>query len=101
MALGHHVETAESGQEALDRIQNGLPVDLVILDMNMPGLDGAQTLARLKALRPEQRVLMASGYSDQDIAPLMAAHARVASIQKPFDLGEIAKKLAAMAGAGA
>jgi len=31
----------------------------------------------------------------------MAAHAQVASIQKPFDLGEIAKKLAAMAGAGA
>jgi PAS domain S-box-containing protein len=99
--LGHQVQTAASGQEALARLEAGLEVDLVILDMNMPGLDGAQTLARLKALRPEQRVLMASGYSDQDIAPLMAAHARVASIQKPFDLGEIAKKLAAMAGAGA
>ena len=92
--LGHEVRTAESGAEALALVEAGLEVDLVILDMNMPGLNGAQTLVRLKALRPDQKVLMSSGYSDQDIAPLLAAHPRVASIQKPFNRIEISRKLA-------
>jgi len=94
--LGHQVQTASSGQAALALFQAGLAVDLVVLDMNMPGLNGAQTLDRLKALRPDQKVLMASGYSDQDMLPLLAAHRYLSSIQKPFNLSEIANKLASL-----
>jgi signal transduction histidine kinase/ActR/RegA family two-component response regulator len=96
MALGHHVETAESGQEALDRIQNGLPVDLVILDMNMPGLNGAQTLARLQILRPRQAVLMATGYSDDSMGLLLKEHPNVHSLRKPFSMNEIRTKFESM-----
>ncbi|MDR3669461.1 MAG: ATP-binding protein [Holophaga sp.] len=95
-ALGHEVHTAEGGQEALDRLQAGLEVDLVILDMNMPGLNGAQTLARLLELRPSQTVLMATGYSDESIAPLLGGRANVFSLRKPFSLREIQSKLQAM-----
>jgi CheY-like chemotaxis protein len=94
--LGHTVQTAESGQEALARIQDGLAADLVILDMNMPGLNGAQTLSRLLALRPGQRVLMATGYSDDAIAPLLKDCPNVHSLRKPFSLDEIRDKLEAM-----
>jgi PAS domain S-box-containing protein len=96
-ALGHEVHTAEGGQEALDRFQAGLEVDLVILDMNMPGLNGAQTLSRLLELRPGQTVLMATGYSDESIAPLLGGRPRVFSLRKPFSLREIQNKLQAMA----
>lgn len=41
---------------------------------------------------------MASGYSDQDIAPLLEANGRVSSIQKPFSLEEICSKLEELAG---
>jgi len=98
--LGHRVRTAASGLAALALFQAGLEVDLVVLDMNMPGLNGAQTLDRLMALRPDQKVLMASGYSDQDILPLLAAHPHLASIQKPFNLSEIAQKLASLPAVG-
>jgi PAS domain S-box-containing protein len=98
--LGHQVHTAEAGQEALDRIQAGLVVDLVILDMNMPGLNGAETLTRLLALRPDQGVLMATGYSDAAIAPLLDGRPRVGSLRKPFTLDELRAKLEAVPGSG-
>jgi len=71
-------------------------VDLVILDQNMPGLNGAQTLARLLELRPDQKVLMATGYSDDSLGPLLAGRPRVSSLQKPFSLQEIRAKLEAI-----
>jgi signal transduction histidine kinase/CheY-like chemotaxis protein len=95
--LGHEVLTAEGGQEALDRLQAGLEVDLVILDMNMPGLNGAQTLARLLSFRPGQTVLMATGYSDESIAPLLAGRPNVQSLRKPFNLTDLRDKFATIA----
>ena len=92
-ALGHRVETAAGGQEALDLLTAGLEVDLVILDMRMPGLGGTQTLPRLRALRPGLPVLLATGHADRDLPPLLAAHPGVAAIQKPFTLAEIRDKL--------
>jgi CheY-like chemotaxis protein len=100
MALGHSVHTAADGQEALDQLQAGLEVDLVILDMNMPGLNGAQTLPRLLALRPGQIVLMATGYSEDAIAPLMEGRPNVHSLRKPFSLEELRLKLEAIGATG-
>ena len=96
--LGHQVSTAPGGLEALDLLKQGLDVDLVILDMNMPGLNGAGTLPLILALRPEQAVLMATGYSDQDLAALLEGQQRVFSIQKPFTIREIRDKLEAILG---
>jgi len=94
--VGHDVHTAESGQEALERLGAGLEVDLVILDMNMPGLNGAQTLSRLLELRPGQAVLVATGYSDESVAPLLEGRPKVFSLRKPFNLEDIQAKLGTM-----
>ncbi|HEY3399385.1 MAG TPA: LytS/YhcK type 5TM receptor domain-containing protein [Geothrix sp.] len=94
--LGHDVETASGGREALARFEAGQDMDLVILDMNMPDLDGTETLARLRLLRPCQPVLLCSGYNDQDIAGLLEGQQAIDSIRKPFTLEELQHKLAAM-----
>ncbi len=91
--LGHTVMVASGGQAALDLLAAGHPADLVILDMNMPGMNGAEALPRILALRPGLPVLMATGYSDEDIAPLIAGHPNVSSIQKPFSMKELKRKL--------
>jgi CheY-like chemotaxis protein len=91
--LGHTVATASGGSQAIEQVQSGLPVDLVILDMNMPGLSGGETLPRLLELRPGLPVIMSSGYSDHEIAPLLVGHPTVTSIRKPFSLKELQAKL--------
>jgi DNA-binding NtrC family response regulator len=60
----YHVETAASGEEALQRMNRGLAPNLIVLDLVMPGMDGLQTLENCKKLRPEQKVVMISCVND-------------------------------------
>jgi len=92
--LGHTtVNTALSGEEALAMLEAGLEADLVILDMNMPGLGGIGTLPRLRVLRPELPVLLSTGRVDQTALALASAHAGVTLLSKPFGLRELQKHL--------
>jgi len=89
------VEAVAGGQEALDLLRAGDVPDLVILDQNMPGLDGVQTLALLRLTHPELPVLISSGQPGiQDWDAFRQAH--VAVISKPFSLKEIQVKMAEM-----
>ncbi|MCE1203237.1 MAG: DUF3365 domain-containing protein [Holophagaceae bacterium] len=91
--LGHLVETTSSGLEAVRRLGAGLEVDLVILDHNMPGMTGAETLPRIFQLRPAVRVLIATGFLDTDLKILLADFPSVSILQKPFSLVELRKML--------
>jgi len=56
----HQVHTANSGGEAIEKIQQGLCPDLVFLDMLMPGMDGLETLEHLRQLDPSLKIAMLS-----------------------------------------
>jgi len=88
-AMGHAVTVAESGEEALRALEAGLVPDLVILDMNMPGLGGKRTLPRLRRLCPMVPVLLATGRPDQDALDLIASDPGAALLAKPFTLAEL------------
>src|SRR5580698_1211156 len=60
----YKVETASTGEEALERVQKGLRPDLVLLDLLMPGIDGLETLEQLRKLQPGVKVVMLSCVSD-------------------------------------
>ena len=95
--LGHtKVFPAPSGEEALAMLEAGLEPDLVILDMNMPGLGGIGTLPRLRVLRPTVPVLLATGRIDQTALTLAAAHPGVTLLPKPFGLRELQQHLEAL-----
>ncbi len=94
--LGHRPFSAPGGQEALRLLEDGLPVDLVILDMNMPVMNGAETLPRILAQRPDLPVLMATGYSEEDIVPLLVGRPNVQSLRKPFSIQELSDRLAGL-----
>ncbi len=87
--LGHVVATAPGGAPALRLLEAGEPVDLLILDMNMPGMNGGEALPLILALRPGLPVILATGYSDHEVAPLLEGRPSVMSLRKPFSLAEI------------
>ena len=60
----YHVETAASGEEALQRMNRGPAPNLIVLDLVMPGMDGLQTLESCKKMHPDQKVVMVSCVND-------------------------------------
>ena len=87
--MGHTVHPALSGEEALAKLQKGLVPDLIILDMNMPGLGGVGTLPRLRGLNPRVPVLLSTGRADETALSLAAAFPGVTLLPKPFGLREL------------
>ncbi|MCE1203427.1 MAG: PAS domain S-box protein [Holophagaceae bacterium] len=92
-ALGHTVTTAEGGAEALARLKAGEPVDLVILDLNMPGMNGVETHGHLREVWPDLPILLATGHLDARTSELLRTDPKAASISKPYSLEELAQKL--------
>jgi CheY-like chemotaxis protein len=91
--MGHAAVAAFTGEEALEKLGAGLQADVVILDMNMPGLGGGETLPRLRALWPSLPVLLATGRVDQFALDLAQAHPHVALLSKPFSKMELQQHL--------
>ena len=88
-SLGHGVTAVPSGEEALARVEAGLRPDVVILDMNMPGLGGGGTLPRLRVLCPTVPVLLATGRADQGAMDLAMTQPGVLLLPKPFTIREL------------
>ena len=87
--LGHTVTIANHGQEALDKLQEGLEVDLVLLDIDMPVLDGGAALPRLRVLRPGLPVIIETGNMGEVAEGLARTFADVSVLARPFSLNEL------------
>jgi CheY-like chemotaxis protein len=100
--LGYQVLHAGSGEEALEIYRSRCgEVDLVILDLVMPGMGGGEVFDRLKAVDPGVRVLLSSGYSEDGKAREILDRGCMGFLQKPFGVGELGDKVEAVLGSGA
>lgn len=79
----YQVETATNGREALQRVRDGCVPAIVLLDLQMPGLDGMSTLRRLRKLQPGVKVIMCSGVDDPGQAQRAASLGAEAYLTKP------------------
>jgi two-component system, cell cycle sensor histidine kinase and response regulator CckA len=89
------IETA-SPMEALRVVQEIPPVDLILSDMIMPGMDGTELVTRLLRRWPGTRVLFMSGYADRDVAETGIIEAGHDFIGKPFTPRALTAKLQAV-----
>ena len=89
-----------AGALALSERHDG-PVDLLLTDVVMPGLNGDELAARVWAQRPGTPVLYMSGYTEHDAIRRGAADGEVQFIEKPFSPRELVDKVSAVLGADA
>ncbi len=91
--LGLVTHSVGSGPEALALVASGAPVDLAVLDVVMPDMDGMETLARLRMLRPDLPVLFITGFMDERLAALLSGQPNLRLLRKPFGLEALAEAL--------
>ncbi|MGV8059745.1 MAG: PAS domain S-box protein [Smithellaceae bacterium] len=90
-ALGYTVFIAQNGRAAIESYtQSKEPIDLVILDMVMPEMNGGEIFDELKRINPDVKVLLSSGYSINGQASKIIRRGCVGFIQKPFTMRELA-----------
>ena len=87
--LGFEVITAEDGRQAVDIFTEQKEVDLVILDLTMPHLDGEQTFRELRLIRPDVKVIMSSGYNEQEVTQKFLGKGLAGFIPKPYKLSTL------------
>ncbi|GFO60347.1 hypothetical protein GMST_26720 [Geomonas silvestris] len=94
LALGFEVLTACDGREAV-RVyaENRERIVCVLLDLTMPALDGEQTFQELKLIDPQVRVVISSGYHEQEVARKFQGQGLAGVIQKPYKVTEMSQKL--------
>ncbi|MBA4396168.1 MAG: hypothetical protein C0394_02070, partial [Syntrophus sp. (in: bacteria)] len=93
-SLGYRIYAVGSGQEAIAvYLEKRKEIDLVILDMIMPGISGGETFDRLREIHPDIRVLLSSGYSIEGRARQILERGCKGFLQKPFQLAMLSQKV--------
>ena len=99
--LGYRVVAAANGREALRRVEEGIPVDVLVTDIVMPGgMNGRQVVEAVRGRRPGVKVLFISGYAEDVLADRNALAEQFRLLNKPFAKPELARALREVMGKG-
>ena len=91
---GYTVVTVDDGEEALTYYsEHAKEVDLILLDLTMPRLNGEETLRALRDLNQEVRVILSSGYNEQEISERFEGLGLSGFIQKPYQAHQLIEKV--------
>ena len=91
--LGYKVFTARNGAEAVEVFRQVKNVDLVLLDMIMPILNGPEAAALISTIKPDIPFVFATGYATESHIQEIKSLEKASILQKPFDTAQLAQKL--------
>ena len=86
---GYETKESENGEEAIKAARSDNDIDVVVLDLQMPGLDGEQTLSELKKYRPAIQVIMLTGHGSLESAMHTGKMEAYGYLQKPCEMGDL------------
>jgi CheY-like chemotaxis protein len=99
--LGYRVVVANGGEQAIEAVINmANEIDLVILDLIMPGMDGGKTFDRIREIEPGMLVILTSGYAINGQVNKIMRKGCNGFIQKPFNIYELSSKVRRMLDGG-
>jgi DNA-binding NtrC family response regulator len=94
LAGRYEVTTVPNGSQALGEVMRSRP-DVIVLDINLPGLNGVQLLRAFHEFAPTVPVIVTTGFDSQAMAKEAMESGAYAFVPKPFDLHQLDKVLAA------
>jgi PAS domain S-box-containing protein len=93
-ALGFQTLVASDGEEALSMFrEHGEMIGLVLLDQSMPGMDGVSVFRELRKIKQDIKVLLASGYSEEEVSERFTGLGLSGFIHKPFNLHNLSSEV--------
>jgi CheY-like chemotaxis protein len=93
-ALGYNVIAAGKGTDAIEIYRNNQDnINMIVLDMIMPGFSGGEVFDQLRKINPQAKILLASGYTIDGEASVIMSRGCNGFIQKPFNIQELSKKI--------
>jgi len=87
--LGFETITAGNGRLALEQFRNNAGIKFVILDLTMPHMDGEQCFRELRQIDPDVKVIMSSGFNEQEVTQKFVGKGLAGFIQKPYKLSAL------------
>jgi len=91
---GYRVIESGDGTDALERLDGDAPLDLVLADLEMPGLSGDEMVRRIRVVRPDIKVLYVTGHIDRLMDERPVLWAGEAFLEKPFDSNALLEAVA-------
>jgi two-component system cell cycle sensor histidine kinase/response regulator CckA len=99
--IGLRVLTASDGSQAVEEFRRNVDrISCVLLDLTMPGLDGAQVFHEMRRINPQVKVVLSSGYNEQDVTQRFVGEGLAGFIQKPYTIAKLREKLNEVFGKG-
>ncbi|MEJ2367279.1 MAG: response regulator, partial [Acidobacteriota bacterium] len=92
-SLGYKVREAADGKQALEKLDQGGPVDLVVTDLVMPMMGGEEMSREIESRHPGTRFLFISGYSEKSLDGAFLNGKEASFIAKPFGMAGLARKV--------
>jgi len=93
--VGVVCETAATGEEAVALIRGG-PADLLIIDKNLPGIDGLEAARRVRELQPGIRIALVTGYDSEEARQAAGDVGIDDYIRKPVDIDDFRRRVGAL-----
>jgi PAS domain S-box-containing protein len=90
--MGFTVLLAEDGEQALQILKSNLDqIECVLLDLTMPKMDGYSTFSAMRVLKPSLKIILSSGFNQQEVTQRFAGKGLTGFIQKPFQFTELSQ----------
>lgn len=90
---GYNVTVCDNGVAALQKLQNGEVFDLLLTDMSMPAMTGAELAVEAKKILPSMKIIIMSGFSEDIAKGVIADEKEICFLAKPFNLQQLSDKV--------